>query len=156
MKLNVNESEVNLGSSVADHNDIDWHKLSVVVKQKFPWIALILILCITASYLVIRYTKPLYQSTSEIKLGRENQSNVLNLTEVESSNSFALLSSEMELITSRLFFNKVIESVRLNPQYFTYGQFLDDEKYSNPAFTVDYQLKNISLYNKKIDISMIN
>ena len=156
MKLNINESEVNLRSNLADNNDIDWHKVSVVAKKSLPWISLILIICITIAFLVIRYTKPLYESYSEIKLGQEEKSNVLNLPQLDDRNSYALLSSEMELITSRLFFNKIIESVRLSPQYFNHGQFLDDEKYSNPPFLVTYKLKNIAIYNTKIYISLLD
>ncbi|MEN8247785.1 MAG: polysaccharide biosynthesis tyrosine autokinase [Bacteroidota bacterium] len=154
MRLNREESEQNF--SRTNGNDIDWYKLWVVIKQNVIWLGVILILSLTASYLVVRYTKPLYQSYSEIKLGREDQSNILNLGEIEQTNSYALLSSEMELITSRLFFNKIIESVRLNPQYYTYGQFLNDEKYKNPPFQVDYQLKNAALYNKNLDLTIID
>ena len=148
MKLNTSESEVGLNDNLSQ-NDIDWQKLGLIFRKSLPWIAIIFIVCLTLAYTVIRYTKPLYESYSEIKLDQEDQSNVLNLGGAENSNSFALLSSEMELIRSRLFFNKVIESVRLNPQYFTYGQILVDEKYSNPPFTVTYSLKNFELYNKK-------
>lgn len=155
MKLNTIDSELNL-SGPADHNDIDWHKVNVVAKKSLPWIGLIFIVCIAFAFLIIRYTKPLYESYSEIKLGHEEKSNILNLSEIDQGNSYALLSSEMELITSRLFFNKIIESVRLSPQYFASGQFLDDEKYNTPPFLVDYQLNNILLYNTKIYITLID
>lgn len=156
MNLNTNDSEDLLNRNLSGQQDIDWQKLGVVIKHGLPWIALILMACIFTSYLIIRYTKPLYESYSEIKLGREDQSNILKLPEFDNSSSYALLSSEMELITSRLFFNKIIESVRLNPQYFTYGKILDDEKYGVLPFKVDYQFKNLSLYNKNIDITIID
>ncbi len=156
MKLNANESEANLGSNFANQNDIDWHKVKVVAKKSMPWVGLIFIFCISTAFLVIRYTKPLYESYSEIKLGQEEKSNILNLPEINQGSSYALLSSEMEIITSRLFFNKIIESVRLSPQYYAYGQFLDDEKYNTPPFTVDFQLKKISLYNSKIFVTIID
>jgi tyrosine-protein kinase Etk/Wzc len=154
MKINESESELNLNNS-AYQSDIDWQKLGLILKKGYPWIGFILFLCLTSAFLTIRYTKPLYESYSEIKLDHENKSTVFGLGEVD-NNSFALLSSEMELITSRLFFNKIIESVRLNPQYFNYGQILVDEKYSNPPFRVEYSLKNVTLYNKKIDITVID
>lgn len=156
MKLNANESEANLGSNFANQNDIDWHKVKVVAKKSMPWVGLIFIFCISTAFLIIRYTKPLYESYSEIKLGQEEKSNILNLREIDQGSSYALLSSEMELITSRLFFNKIIESVRLSPQYYAYGQFLDDEKYNNPPFTAEFQLKKISLYNTKIFVTIID
>ena len=79
MKLNVHESEANLSSNFTYQNDIDWHKVRVVARKSTPWVGLILIICISSAFLVIRYTKPLYESYSEIKLGQEEKSNILNL-----------------------------------------------------------------------------
>lgn len=155
MKLDTSQAESKLTTSVP-HQDIDWFKLNVVLRKSLLWIAVIFIVVLSVSFLVIRYTKPLYESSSEIKLGIEDQTNILKLPDIERTNSYALMSSEMELIKSRLFFNKVIESVRLNPQYFTYGQILDDEKYANSPFTVDYELKNFLFYNKPIDITILD
>lgn len=155
MRLDPNQGENSLSTS-GNQQDVDLRKLGIVIRKSIPWLAGILLLCLVIAFLVIRYTKPLYESTSEIKLGIEDQTNVLNLGEIENSSSFALLSSEMELVRSRLFFNKVIESVRLNPQYFTHGQFLDDEKYTNPPFRVAYELKNFGFYNKRIDVEILD
>lgn len=154
MRLNRQESEQQIQNTIS--NDIDWYKLGIVIRQNILWVTLILVISVSISYLIVRYTKPLYQSYSEIKLGKEDQSNILNLGEIDQNNSYALLSSEMELITSRLFFNKIIESVRLNPQYYTYGKILNDEKYKNPPFSIEYQLRNAALYNKDIDLTIID
>ena len=98
----------------------------------------------------------MYESSSEIKLDQEDRSNVLGLPQFEQNNNLGLLSSEMELIQSRLFFSKVIESVNLNPQYFTYGNILVDEKFLNPPFTVDYKVLNINIYDHPIDLTIKN
>ena len=155
MKLDPNQGENTL-SSAPIQQDIDWRKLKVVLQKSVFWFLGFLFVSLLIAFLIIRYTKPLYESSSEIKLGIEDQTNVLNLREIDNSSSFALLSSEMELIRSRLFFNKVIESVRLNPQYYTHGQILDDEKYHNPPFRVDYELRNFSFYNRRINIDIID
>jgi tyrosine-protein kinase Etk/Wzc len=154
--MKLENTQQNNTSEASNQQDIDWLKMAVVFRKSYLWILLIFILCFSIAFLVIRYTKPLYESSSEIKLGIENQSNVLNMPEFESNNSYAFMSSEMELIRSRLFFNKVVESVRLNPQYFTYGQILDDEKFRNPPFTVEYQLKSLDLYNTPIDVTILD
>ncbi len=156
MKLIPAESEAPLSSHAQAQQALDFTKLIIVLRKSIPWLLLLLAGCLTTGYLVYRYTKPLYESYSEIKLDQENQSNILNLPGTESQSSFNLMSSEIELITSRLFFNKIIESVQLSPQYFTYGQFLVDEKFRNPPFTVDCQLKNANLYNKNIDVTILD
>jgi tyrosine-protein kinase Etk/Wzc len=135
---------------------IDWLKLRLIFKKSLPWFGVIFVILIATAILYIRYTKPMYQSNSEIKLDQENQSNILGLNQYEQTSNFALLSSEMELIRSRLFFSKVIETVHLNPQYFTYGSILDDEKYLSPPFKVGYKIRNANIYNIDIDVTILD
>ncbi len=139
-----------------ENHDIDWIKLRLILRKGIPWFVTIFVLLILVAVLYLRYTKPMYQSNSEIKLDQEDQSNVLGLPQYEQSSNMGLLSSEMEIIQSRLFFNKVVETVNLNPQYFTYGNILDDEKYLNPPFKVSYKILNASIYNVPIDVIVIN
>ncbi len=138
------------------NHQIDWLKLKLILKKSLPWFGLIFVLFVTTSFLYLRYTKPMYESNSEIKLDKEDQSNVFGFAQYDQSSNMGLLSSEMELIRSRLFFNKVIETVNLNPQYFTYGSILVDEKYLNPPFKVEYKVLSASIYNIPIDVKVNN
>ena len=140
----------------ANNHQIDWLKLKLIIRKSAPWFIVIFAILISTSILYLRYTKPMYQSNSEIKLDQEDQSNMLGLPQYEQTSNFGLLSSEMELIRSRLFFNKVIETVHLNPQYFTYGNILDDEKYISPPFTVDYTVLNANIFNVPIDVTILD
>lgn len=153
MELNNHTELLAIQSEPLGHK-IDPGKLSFVFKKSLFWLGTITFICFFTALMYVRYTKPLYESTSDIKLDKENQSEILGLNNINNNNSFGILSSEMELIKSRLFFNKIIESVRLNPQYFTYGNVLDDEKYRNPPFGVEYRLKSANMYNKPIDVSI--
>ncbi len=139
-----------------ENHDIDWIKLKLILKKSIPWFIAIFAVLILTAVLYLRYTKPMYQSHSEIKLDQENQSNMLGLPQYDQSSNMGLLSSEMEIIQSRLFFNKVVETVDLNPQYFTYGNILDDEKYLNPPFRVNYKVLNASVYNVPLDVIVVN
>lgn len=138
------------------NHQVDWLKLKLILKKSLPWFAVIFTLLITTAVLYLRYTKPMYESSSEIKLDKEDQSNLLGLPQYEQNSNLGLLSSEMELIRSRLFFNKVIETVNLNPQYFTYGNILVDEKYLSPPFIVAYKILSASVYNIPIDVKVTN
>ncbi len=139
-----------------EHHEIDWIKLRLILRKSIPWFIGIFIMLLLAAILYLRYTKPMFQSNSEIKLDKEDQSNMLGLPQYEQSSNMGLLSSEMELIQSRLFFNKVVETVDLNPQYFTYGSILDDEKYLNPPLRANYKILNASIYNVPIDVEVVN
>ncbi len=146
----------NSSVSEEENHDIDWIKLRLILRKSIPWFITIFAVLILTAILYLRYTKPMYQSNSEIKLDQEDQSNVLGLPQYEQSSNMGLLSSEMEIIQSRLFFSKVVETVNLNPQYFTYGNILDDEKYLNPPFKVSYKILNASIYNVPIDVVVVD
>lgn len=148
--------DTNSQVSEAGNHNIDWIKLRLVLKKSIPWFIAIFIMLILTAFLYLRYTKPMYQSNSEIKLDQEDQSNMLGLAQYESSSNMGLLSSEMEIIQSRLFFNKVIETVNLNPQYFTYGNILDDEKYLTPPFRVEYKILSANIYNIPVDVLVVD
>ena len=138
------------------NQNIDLGKLSFIFRKNIIWLLLITLTCFFIAILYVRYTKPLFESSSEIKLDKEEKSEILGLNTMSNTNSFGILSSELELIKSRLFFNKVIETVNLNPQYFTHGNVLDDEKFRNPPFHVDYKIKTAQLYDIPIDVTILN
>lgn len=154
MELNQQELIAIQGESTPQK--VDSGKLLFVFMKSIKWFLLIIFINFLLAFLYVRYTKPLYESSSEIKLDKEEQSEILGLNSVNNNSSFGMLSSEIELIKSRLFFNKVIDAVRLNPQYFTDGNILDDEKYRNPPFEVDYSLKTAGLYDRRISINHID
>ncbi len=152
VQFNQNIDDVHPNQEESSNQQIDWLKLRLILKKSLPWLVGIFVISILAAILFLRYTKPIYQSDSEIKLDQEDQSNMLGLPQYEQTSNFGLLASEMEIIQSRLFFNRVIETVNLNPQYFTYGNILDDEKYLTPPFKVDYKILNANIYNLPIDV----
>lgn len=135
---------------------IDWGKLRTVFRQKWIWLVLILISTNFAGYLFIRYTKPLYESTSELKLDIKEQATALGLTPYPDAYNMDNLSGEIEIINSRLFFNRVIENIDIEVQYFTYGKILDDEKYKHSPFVVAYVIKNGAAYNNPFDLTLRN
>jgi capsular exopolysaccharide synthesis family protein len=68
----------------------------------------------------------------------------------------AEISGEIELLKSRLFFSRVIDAVDINVAYFRYGRLLDDERYGVNPFEVSYKIKTNALYNRPIDLEIVN
>lgn len=103
----MNQQEQNIGidtdQDTLSGQQIDWLKFRLIARKSLPWIGLIFLISFSVAVLYLRYTKPMYESSSEIKLDQEERSNVLGLPQFEQNNNLGLLSSEMELIQSRLF-----------------------------------------------------
>lgn len=145
------------------HNDyqpeafqgIDLEKLRNISKKSILWVILIFLFTNVVAYLVIRWTKPLYESESEIKLDLKSNASELGIGFVENQN-LNLISSEIELIKSRLFFNQVIDALDLKISYYTIGQILVDEKYKSSPFNVEAYLKSDAAYDRRYYVELIN
>ena len=134
----------------------DQDRFIVVLKKSLPWILFLLLATLIISYLSIRYTKPLYESSSILKLNIKREASILGLQEYDEEQVFNSLSSEIELLKSRLFFNKIIDALNLDVSVYTIGKILLDERYNNPPFTVEKNIKNPRVYNIPFRVDILN
>ncbi len=136
--------------------EIDFEKLYTVFGKSWRWILVILLVTNLAAYLVIRWTKPVFESYSDLKLNVKNEANVLGLLEVNEETNLNNLSGEIELLKSKLFFDKIIQTLDLGVSYFSVGNILEDEKYRSPPFEVTYTLFSDWAYDRYFTIDIQN
>jgi len=132
--------------------DIDFEKLKSIIRKSIPWLLALFIITNAVAYLLIRWTKPVYESQSELKLDFKSEATALGINNLVENQNLNHISGEIELLRSKLFFNKVIDAVNIDVSYNFRGNILDDERYNHSAFKVDYTMINPSLYNKEINI----
>jgi uncharacterized protein involved in exopolysaccharide biosynthesis len=82
---------------------IDFIKILGIVRKNILWILLIPVLFLLAGYMYLRYTSPVYESSSSIKLEIKQEANVLGITGPGGNEGMANMSGEIELIRSKLF-----------------------------------------------------
>ncbi|UII27305.1 polysaccharide biosynthesis tyrosine autokinase [Fulvivirga maritima] len=134
----------------------DLDKAYAVFRKSIIWIMLILLTTNVIAYLYVRWTKPLYESQSELKLDVKSEASELGLPGINDNSSLNVISGEIELLKSRLFFDKVIQTIDLSISYYTSGNVLIDEKFKTSPFIVDYNLKDPSLYDRRIYLTIID
>lgn len=135
---------------------LDFQKLGSVFKRSIVWIIVILLITNTIAYIYIRYTKPVYESYSDLKLDVKSEANLLGFNSLKESQNLNNISGEIELIKSKLFFNKVIEAVDMNVTYYAEGKINDEERYKNSPFEVRGGLKNESFLDRPIKVEIQN
>lgn len=131
---------------------IDLNKLKIAFRTH--WVLLLSIVAVVniAAYLVIRYTKNFYESTSVLKLDVKEQATEFGIkTAVIEDQNVKLIAGEIEIIQSRLFLSRVLDSAGLEVSYYSVGHLLDDELYQSLPFRVHYRLHNESLLNTRIN-----
>ena len=77
---------------------IDLEKLSVVIRNNWFWLIAIFLLINSVAILYVRYTKNLYESSSELKLDVKNDATELGIKSVVEDPNINLLSGEIEII----------------------------------------------------------
>lgn len=137
-------------------NSIDYDKLGSVFRRNLLWIFAILFLTNFIAYLYIRYTKPVYESYSDLKLDVKSETGLLDFGRIKENKNLNNISGEIELIRSKLFFNKVIEAVDLSITYFAEGKVNDDERYQNSPFEVRGKLKDDTFSDQQIKVEILN
>lgn len=136
---------------------VDFPKLLTTVRNNLVWIILIFILINLLTYLLfIRYSPDLYESHSEIKLDIKNDASELGIKPFVEDQNLNIMSGEIEILQSKLFLHRVLDSLKLDVSYFNKGEILNFEFFGNLPFTVRHEITKNSLYNVPIFVEERN
>lgn len=133
---------------------IDLDKVWLIIRKNIFWIFLIMLVTNALAYLYLRYTRPVYESSSVIKLDIKSEANILGLNTV--NQNLDHIAGEIELLKSNMFFSRVVDAMDMNVSYYAYGRVLFQERYDNSPFKVEYQLLDPSYYDQPIDVEILN
>lgn len=138
-------------------NVLDPYKLYVVFKKSFLAMALIFIMTFIGVLLFIRYVKPVYESSSTIKLENSNRTNSLGLTSLKDEEDVTSLEGELEIIRSPVVRDKVIADLNLGISYFVYGSILFEEKFKSSPYEISFVEDYTKLaYDIPLDVEIID
>jgi tyrosine-protein kinase Etk/Wzc len=115
---------------------IDFNKLRIAFRNHWMWIVIIFFVVNFIAYLFIRYTKNLYESSSELKLDVKQEATEFGIKTAIEDQNLKLISGEIEIIQSRLFLSRILDSARLDVSYFSIGRVLNEELYQSLPFVV--------------------
>src|SRR5688572_4344468 len=92
-----------LDSEDSGGSDIDFATLFLVIRRSILWIILLIVLGVSGSYLYLRWTKPVYKSSSVLKIDERSESGMLGLggklgEQADARQSAMNLQGEVELI----------------------------------------------------------
>jgi tyrosine-protein kinase Etk/Wzc len=144
----------NIEESNGPLEGVDTDKLKGIFLKSLPFVILILIIAISLSSIAIRYTKPLFESSSVIQIDVKSEAKVLGFRSFD--DDINNLAREIEIIKSRLFLNKVAEALHFDVSYYQYGDILFEERYNNAPFEVNPINISSSIQNRSIDLEILD
>lgn len=138
-----------------EEHGIDLEKLQSVIQRN--WIILLVIFLVinAIAYFTIRWTKPLYESESILRLDVKDDRNLLGIPNLTDENE-NVLAGEIELIRSKNFLSRVLESMDLSVGYYTAGDVLNDEKFRNSPIYASVDVVESHGYDVPIYIQIID
>lgn len=117
---------------------MDPNKIMAILLRRWYVIALSVAICLSVTYLQLRYTKPLYRASITLKLDDEKPSQISDLFKYgRASGKFDnFLKTESEALRSRHYAEKTLEKMALEYSYLVKGNFVTTQLYPNPYFRV--------------------
>jgi capsular exopolysaccharide synthesis family protein len=104
-----------------EENTIDIKQAITEYLRYWPWFILSLMLCATASFLYLRYTAKIYETTAKIKILNEGKGLNLPMDELLFNSSNVNLENEIEILSSYRILKKVEKELQLSHVFYEEG-----------------------------------
>jgi tyrosine-protein kinase Etk/Wzc len=117
---------------------IDLDKLRIIFRKNLVWLLIIFFATNLGTYFYLRWTKNVYEAESVLKLDIKHEASGIAIENMVENPNLNIISGEIEQIRSKLFLNRVIDSLNLSVSYHFIGQILTDEMYTHSPFVVTF------------------
>lgn len=151
----------NISNPPSENDDffstLDLEKIWEILRKSIIWMLLLPLFTLSIAHIWLRYTKPVYQSTSSLKLSVKDEGvSMLGIKGLFARNNTAgNLVGEVEFIRSQIIFNDVIDVMDLWVSYYQQGNILDAEYYKNPPFKIiNRNIKSPAFQDKNINVNI--
>lgn len=146
------------GTSLAEDeqsplDSIDFEKIGHIFRKNWYWLFIIPILFLSGAYLFLRYTKPLFQSNSTLKMEIKNENEGIGLRLDMGNTNLDNIAGELEVIRSPIIYEEVAKKLNLHILYFAEGRILDNEMYSYAPIALEADVQAEGVYGDKFYIS---
>lgn len=131
-------------------------KFLLVLKKHWIWIPLSLILASVTAYFYLKYSKPLYNASSLIKLEFQKEASKVGLAPSLSYQT-ENLEGEIELIKSQRVASELTSFIDLNVSYFAVGNIITTEIYKSSPFSVSVYSDPVNnVYDQEFRVVFVN
>jgi len=137
----------------------------------WPWFIVTLVLALTASYIYLRYTPRIYQTSATMKILDESDGLELPTSAFVFKRSNINLENEIEILTSYLILEKVAKQLKLNTRFyeegtiqtyqiselpFIYEQIIATDSVFNPrSYTIDVKSNGFEITNMNTEKAFV-
>jgi capsular exopolysaccharide synthesis family protein len=110
-----------------------------IARKSILWVILLFIAAYISATIYLRYTQPIYESSSILQV--QTNSEARKFLQISDETDRSNLPRVVELLRSKVFFKRVLSKLPLQYSYFSEGTFIASELYTSSPYSVE--LKNI-------------
>jgi tyrosine-protein kinase Etk/Wzc len=125
------------------NDELDIKLFLYIAKKNILFPIIFVLIAIIGAWLYLRYTPPVYQTSAIIQLGSQSEATRILPTPGIYEDDLA---KQIELMRSTVFLQRALSRLPLEVSYYSKGRVLNHEQYRNTPFTVDFTIKDSSIY----------
>lgn len=108
-----------------------------IARKNVIWLFLFLAIGLVSAFLYLRYTLPIYESSSIIQIKSKNTaSNILKMETIEEGRE---LSADIEIMRSKIFLERILNTLPFEIGYYNEGELLEYETFLSSAYSVHFE-----------------
>ncbi len=135
------------------NDEFDAKLFLYIAKKNILFLVVFFGLAMAGSFIYIRYTPPIYQTSAILQIGSEDKARTILMTKSYFDDDIA---EQVELMRSQVFLERALKRLPLEISYFSKGRFLNFELYRNTPFKVNAKVKCPSIYGVPIYVNFID
>ena len=132
------------------NEEFDFKLFVTIAKKNAIWFGIFMFVSVMSAFLYLRYTSPIYEAASVIKLSDENNAGGMLLGNPDNmmNDNAKQMAGDIELIRSKIIAQRAINKLDLKISYYAKGTVLDYELYTGSPFSVHAKIKDSSIFQK--------
>jgi tyrosine-protein kinase Etk/Wzc len=139
------------------NEELDFKLFFYVAKKNFLWVVVFIFFFLGIAQIYLRYTAPIYESSSIIKVGTEDKATkILSIGNNYAANNYNKIAGDIELIRSNIIIEKALSKLPLDISYFSKGTVLNNEMYRASPFIVKVLIRDSSIISIPINLEFVN
>jgi tyrosine-protein kinase Etk/Wzc len=153
---NRNPQETETGDFLSE---LDLYRLWGIFRRNLLLLMFLVSVCLAGGYVYLRYTKPVFQSGSSLRLSMQQNASILGINGIPgmaNPDAGSGLLGEIEFLRSPLLHEDIINRVGLGVSYFSKGKILDEERYKASPFTVESLIFNEWAYDTPFNLKILS
>ncbi|MFH2094714.1 MAG: Wzz/FepE/Etk N-terminal domain-containing protein, partial [Bacteroidota bacterium] len=119
-----------------------------IIRRSIIWCIIIFSLLFLGAYTYLRYTPPLYVSSSVLQVNEGKSTD--KILQIESVYESVNISHVIELLRSKEFLKRIFNKLPMQVSYYLEGTFLTEEQYKSAPYIIEYKNVDSRLYNLPI------